>query len=314
MHDSPFQIHILPRQVMTREEFEATAPYCSLGLDGMVSGGPYYNEATKHANFDHHDSVVREATMSTAMQVFVAIKSGLMDAMRINGRPYAHIYINDIDQDTSFAVWLLLRYKQFEKTQSIPHVNRLLALSDRWDITGGAFPINLSDQLVRQHTWVFNPYATIRKSGELATATAEVMRSCMEAIFLRLDRYLMGNAGEAELDTRHEILFDSPEFKIVDEIGGNDARYYLFSIGMNAFISIVARRPDGRMVCSVGRRSQYIPFPVPLLYDAYNDAEGVTREKGWNGSDIVGGCRNNGTGLSWEQLRDITLAECQKVR
>jgi hypothetical protein len=223
------------------------------------------------------------------------------------------IYVNDTDQDTAFAVWLLLNYKLFEGVQSIPNINRLLSLTNRWDITGGAFPMNLDDQLIRQHNWVFQPYTELRKSGALAQATERVMLDNLAAVMARLDKFLMGQSGEVELDTRHVILYDSPEFKIIDEIGGNDARYYLFSKGMKAFISIVARRPDGRLVCSMGRRSQYDRWPQLKLYGDFNAAEGLSPDKGWNGSDIVGGSsRLLGTGLDFGQLRDIAIARLRR--
>lgn len=306
-HSSPFTIHILPRVMLSWDEFVRTTPPRSIALDGVVRGGPQFDPHTCHVNFDHHDGVVREATMSTAMQVFYAIKGGLAESLMHGGRVDAHIYINDTDQDTSLAVWLLINYKKFEGTQSIPHINRLLALTDRWDITGGAFPMNLDDGLIASQTWVFQPYTDLRKSGLLAQANEAVLRSNLEAVLGRLNRFMMGQAEEVPLDTRHIILFDSPEFKIVDEIGGNDARYHLFSKGMNAFISIVARRADGRFVYTVGRRSRYIPFPVSDLYADFTAADGLTRENGWNGSDIVGGSsRALGSGLSWETLRDLT--------
>lgn len=304
---SPFKICVLPRNSMSWDEFAATAPRNSIALDGVVLGGPRFDPLTNHINFDHHDNVVREATMSTAMQVYFALKGGLMQTFMSDDGAEVSIYINDTDQDTAFAVWLLLNYKKFEGTQSIPHINRLLALDDRWDITGGAFPMNLDDNLVRQHNWVFRPYTDLRKSGGLAQATEQVMLDNLEAVIARLNRFLMGQAEEVKLDTRHELLYDSPQFKIVDEIGGNEARYFLFSKGMDAFVSLVARRPDGRFVYSVGRRSQYIRFPVETLYDDFNNAEGFGRRNGWNGSTIIGGSsRHNGSGLSWEQIRDIT--------
>ncbi len=305
---SPFVIHILPRESMSWEEFLRNTPDRSIALDGVVHGGPNFDPETCHLNSDHHDGVIREVTMSTGMQIYFAIKGGLFKAFAVSGKGPIHIYINDTDQDTAFAVWLLLNYKLFEGTQSIPVINRLLALNDRWDITGGAFPMNLDDRLVRNHNWVFRPYTDLRKSGFLAKATAEMLRDNLDAVLRRLDLYLMGQAGEEDLDTRREILYDSPIYKIVDEIGGNEARYLLFNQGMDAFISLVARRDDGRFVYSIGRRSRYIvQFPVPSLYDVLNDAEGFTRANGWNGSDIVGGSsRLNGSGLSWEQLRNLT--------
>lgn len=308
MRFSPFNIQVLPRISMSWEKFLTTTPSRSIALDGVVCGGPNYDSITKHLNFDHHDNVVREATMSTATQVYFAIKGGLSEVLTYNGQIDSTIYINDTDQDTALAVWLLLNYKKFEGIQSIPHINRLLALDDRWDITGGAFPMNLDDQLVRQHTWIFKPYTDLRKSGGLAQATEEVMLDNLEAVLSRLNRYLMGQGEESELDIRHQILYDSPVFKIVDEIGGNEARYHLFGKGMNAFISLIARRSDERFVYTIGRRSRYVQFPVEQLYDDFNHYEGLSREFGWNGSDIIGGSsRQFGSKLSWEEIRDTVL-------
>ena len=312
LHITSFVLHVMPRVQMTWEEFLLNTPNNSIALDGMVLGGPRFEPLTNHINFDHHDGVVREATMSTAMQVYMAIKGGLMDALRVNGSPQGHIYINDTDQDTALAVWLLYRYTLFEATQSIPHINRLLGITDRLDITGGAFPLNLSDKVVRQHAWVFQPYTDLRKSGMLAYADEMMLRMNIEMVVARLDQFLMGNADENALDTRHEILYDSPVYKIVNEIGGNDARYYLYQHGMNAFIGLVATRPDGRLVYTIGRRSQYIRFPIEILYDDYNAAEGRMRSNGWNGSNIIGGCRNHGSSLPWNVLRDITNARLKK--
>lgn len=304
---APFDIHIMPRTRMTWERFLHITPPNSIALDGAVMSGPRCDDKTHHLNFDHHDCVVRDATMSTAMQVYFAIKGDLMDRLP-QGKRWS-VYINDTDQDTAFAVWLLLNYKLFEGVQTIPHVSRLLGITDKWDITGGAFPMNLADKLVREHAWVFQPYSDLRKSGRLATADECVMRDNLDAVLSRLDQFMMGQSGTKALDTRHEILYDSPAFKVVDEIGGNEARYLLFSEGMKAFISIVARRPDGRLVCSIGRKSQHVRFPVSQLYLDFNalEGEGVSPLNGWGGSGIVGGSsRESGTGLSWEQLRDAT--------
>lgn len=304
-----FKIHVLPRASMEWGEFLEKSSPNSIALDGVVRSGPNFCGITNRVNFDHHDMVVREATMSTAMQVYFAIKGGMVGSFLQAKGSQISIWINDTDQDTSLAVWLLLNYKKFEGNQSIPHVSRLLALTDRWDITGGAFPMNLDEQLVRQHSWVFRPYSDLRTSGSLANAGEAILRSNLEAVLRRLDKFMMGEAEEVVLDTRYRLLYDSPEFKIIDEIGGSEARYKLFSEGLNAFISIVARRDDGRLVCSVGRRSRYIPFPVRRLYGVFNEAERLEAPDDWNGSDIVGGSpRAIGTGLGWEQLRDLTIS------
>jgi hypothetical protein len=295
---------------MTWEEFVRSTPRNSIALDGIVTGGPRFCPKTNHVNFDHHDGVIREATMCTALQVYMAIKGGIMEAYRTNGCASGHIYINDDDQDTALAVWLLRNYKKFENVQGHPIVNRIIELTNRWDVTGGAYPMNLDEDLQRQYNWIFEPYTQLRKSGALAMANEAVMESNLEAVLSRLDRAFMGQAEELPLDTSHEIIHKSPHYLMVNEIGGNDARVYLFSQGMKAFISLVAKRTDGAHVISIGRRSQYIPFPVEALYDRFNKEEGLTRHNGWSGSTIVGGSpRKTGTKLPLERIREITDEE-----
>jgi hypothetical protein len=303
------EVVILPRQTMTWEEFCKNTPSKSIALDGMVSGGPAWDEKSLHVNFDHHDAVVREATMSTAMQVLFAIKGGLMDRMGNDCK----VFINDPDQDTAFAVWLLTHHKQFSGVQSHPVISRLLALNDRWDITGGAFPMSLDDTLVRQHCWVFSPYTDLRKSGALAMANEPVIRNCLQAVMENLNAALLGQAKEKDLDSRHEILHASSDFKIVDEIGGNEARYTLFAQNvLSGYISLVTRRPDGRFVYTIGRRSRYVDFPIPELYAKLSAAEPIPAP--WNGSDLIGGSnRSLGSGLSWEQVRNV-VADYLRVR
>ncbi|OGL97091.1 hypothetical protein A2318_04640 [Candidatus Uhrbacteria bacterium RIFOXYB2_FULL_45_11] len=308
LHRGRFIIHVLPRQKIAW----ADLPDNSIAFDGIVNGGPLFDPIRRCVNFDHHDGVVREATMSTCMQVLFAIKGGLMSMFPPGST--IHLYVNDTDQDTSLAIFLVLENHQFTGTKSIPAMSRLIALTDRLDVTGGAFPMDLSDSLLGHHLWVFEHYARSRTSGALAVADAFALTSNLEATLGRLKEFMMGDAGIAPLNKEHRILFDHPRFKIVDEIGGNDARYYLFSHGMDAFISIVARRPDGRMVMSIGRRSRYIPFPVHAIYDRFNKEEGRTRENGFDGSDIVGGSsRLDGTGLTWEKQRDLALEEIEKA-
>jgi hypothetical protein len=305
MNSNLFNIVIMPRLSMEWDEFVFCAPHYSIALDGIVKGGPRYDPKSNHVNFDHHECVIREATMSTAMQVLFAIKGGLLTSWATQTKSIT-VYINDTDQDTSLAVWLLRNYKKFEGSASIPHINRLIALTDKLDITGGAYPMNLDDQIIRQHAWVFHPYLCLRKSGKLAIADENSLRDNLEAVNTRINQFMMNQGQEIDLDTRHTILYDSPYFKIVEEIGGNDARYYLFSQGMNAFVSIIATRPDGRLVCTIGKRSQYINFPIRQLYQDLNNAEDLTSSNGWNGSDIIGGSsRVNGTGLSINKIRDI---------
>jgi hypothetical protein len=294
---------VRPRVTLSWAQFCAEAPPRSIALDGMVSDGPRWDEAGLRANLDHHSHCVREATMSTSKQALFAIKGGIMK--RLGGE--AELWVNDPDQDTSLATWLLLHYRQFEGVQSHPTINRLLELTDRWDITGGAYPTALDDALLETHAWVFDPYMCLRVSGALAVADEAVMRSSFEAVHARLNAVLLGQGGRKKLRTDVTMLHEGARYKILDETGGNEARYLLFSQGMDAFVSLVTTRPDGRHVYSVGRRSQYIDFPVPRILAALNAAEGYAPGSlGWGGSDIIGGShREEGSGLSWQDVRRV---------
>lgn len=294
------KIHFHPRRETTWQSFVETTPPGSIALDGYVTNGPAWCESTLHANFDHHTGCVREATMSSAMQVYFAIKGGLCSRIKD-----IEVYVNDIDQDTAMAIWLLRNHHLFEGPASIPSIGRILTINDRFDITGGSFPTNLADDTYYQHCWVFQPYTEMRKAGEIATASVATMRTLLESIEARLDALLMGKAQLYQPSTKYEILASTEKITVVDEIDGIEARHHLFAAGLikNAYLSIVARR-DGRTVYTIGRRSRYVDFDLPSKYPLLNKAE--TIGKGWGGSDIIGGSdRMHASGLTWQQVLEV---------
>ena len=305
-------LHVLPRQEITWINFFTSEyPADSIALDGFLIGGPSFDYGQRKVNFDHHSGVVRSATMSTCMQVYLAIKEGLFDLFA-GKKP--NVYINDCDQDTALAVWLLENHNLFHDATSIPNISRILNLTNYLDITAGAFPVNLSDDLMASHSWVFQPYTNFRTSGELFSANAATMFLNLEQTMSRLSALMMGQSGKVELDTRHGILWQDGQMTIVDEIGGNDARYYLYSKGMKAFIAIVAKRKDGRTVYSIGKKSRYISFDILAFFkrmnelDSLPDGNSLPMGEQAGGSDLIGGSsRLHASGLSWEQMKDIYL-------
>lgn len=60
----------------------------------------------------------------------MAIKSGLMEAFRDDGQVTLHIYVNDPDQDSSLAVWLLENHERLTGMHSEPLINKLVAAED----------------------------------------------------------------------------------------------------------------------------------------------------------------------------------------
>lgn len=101
-------------------------------------------------NFNHHQDVDRLATRSTSGQVLVAIKQGLIDVMRQDGTPRFNVYVNDPDQDSSLAVWLLANHERISGLKSEPLINKLILAEDLIDTTAGAYPLNPNSTLMRK--------------------------------------------------------------------------------------------------------------------------------------------------------------------
>lgn len=290
------ELKVKPRETATWEDFLGE-PACSIALDGYVTDAPNYDHQGLHVNFDHHHGVVRDATMSTAEQAFMAVKTGLYEAFQKDGKPYAVVYINDCDEDTCLAVFILDNPKLFEGTNSQPSFNRLLALDSKWDITGGAFPASIDEDLMQAHNWIFEPYYEIRRSGQLSIADSSVMSLCIENVCGRIMKFILGQGERLAVDTRINVKQQSAivnGLMLIEEIGGNAARRQMFSKGMNAFLSIVVKKDDGSYVYSIGKKSKYIPIDLQAIYAELNAIEGLTREKGWGGSDIIGGAPRMG--------------------
>lgn len=294
-----FTIHYHPREVVTWLQFREHDH--AIALDGYVAGGPEWDPQRKLANFDHHDGCVRDATMSSAKQVYFAIKSGFCQWMG----PTCDVYVNDIDQDTAMAIWLLRNHHLFEGSGSVPTVSRILELNDRLDITGGAFPMSLSDSIYGTHCWVFEPYTLARKKGLVAKATIKDMAQILELICGRLTQLMMGTAGSTIPETEVKILHTGPITVLDETEGGIESRHLAFAESLipGVYLSIVAVREDGRRVYTLGKKSRYVDFDLRGAFHKLNQLEGFNYPRGWGGSDLIGGSdREQGSGLTWEQI------------
>lgn len=296
-----FNVIILPREVCTWDRFCEGKTH-AIALDGYVAGGPEWDSKRKLVNFDHHDGVVREATMSTAKQVYFALKGGFCEWMG----PKCDVYVNDIDQDTAMAIWILQNHHVFEGSASVPTISRILELNDRLDITGGAFPMNLSDSVYGTHCWIFEPYTNARRKGAIARADTEDMTVILDAICKRLTMLMMNQAGWVAPDVDVKILYRDSAITVLDErTGGIESRHLAFAQNLipRTYLSLVADRDDGRRVYTLGKRSRYVDLPLRDVFARLNHVEGFTSPRGWGGSDLIGGSdRTDGSGLSWEQI------------
>jgi len=297
------EVHIEPRAVKTWEKFKEESPRYSIALDGYVVGRPSYEPAGPFANFNHHEDVDRLGTRSTGAQLYVAIKQGLFTKFSQDGEPYAHLFVNDPDQDVCLSKWLAENSERINGTKSEPLITRLVAVSDLLDTTGGTYPLDPSSRIMRELAWIYEPYNAVRFSGKLAQLNEGEMRNIIEAVCSRISEYTLGRGKTIRLDTRYEEVGGGVGWVMIKELGPF-ARSELFAKGVHAFVS-VRDRGNEHYDYTLGRTSPFIDFPIEHFYKVLNDAEELNGNEGnhWGGGDTIGGSpRKTGSKIKPDDL------------
>jgi hypothetical protein len=298
------KLHVEPHVVLSWKDFAKTKPPYSVALDGYVKDKTQRDITKKMANFDHHSNVDRLSTRSTAEQVYMEINLGLFDAFRKDGKPKMEIYVNDCDEDTILSIWLLLHHDRV-KNHAEPLINKLVFCTDKLDCTGGLYPFGEIPQL-RKMAWIFEPYRKARKGGRLSQMDSDEMRSIIESCMMRISQYSQGNSEECSMDISYQILGGGPDWKLVSE-SSNFARMVMFSVGINAIVSIIE---EGRYV--VAKKSMWINFPIETIFSELNKIEG---KEVWGGSNTIGGSlREFPSKLSSQELESAINQIISKVK
>jgi len=287
------------------EHFIAATPEYSIGLE-VIDDVP--GRRGNRVHFDHHAGVVREATMSAAMQAYVAVRQGRLIERWLPRRSPLPVYVWNADQDVCLAAFILEYHELLERFHSDPLLRWIVQFNNKIDVCGGLYPIDL-DELVRNHfTWVFEPYREQRMKGKME-GDERLVTSTVRHVCDRLKDLLEGRAGVAPITTQPDILFQSPHgFVIADEKGDPTSRLVLASQGYTNLISLVCRRKNGRYTYSVIRGSPYDEdtFQVAKLIQAFQAAEDLPNAKIWGGSTLAAGSDSElGSSLHWTRLRDI---------
>src|SRR3989344_1321958 len=265
-------------------------------IQARLISGPY-------SNLNHHEEVDRLATRSTSGQAYVNIKLGLLDSYRVDGKVYGHIFVNDPDQDTCLAVWLLQNHERIEGARSEPLINRLVDVEDLLDVTAGAYPFDPSSRIMRQLGWVFQPYTNALITGRLKRMDESEMRTTIEAVGERISKHVLGEGKEIELDTNYDRIGGGLGWAMIKELGP-PARTRLFHEGIKAFVSVRGEE-SGSFTYSIGKMSPFVTFPVQELYAALNRMEGIPEGDSdcWGGGNTISGSpRNRGSALKPKEL------------
>lgn len=293
-------LHVEPGVVLDWETFKAEKPPFSIALDGFVYGMTKFSAEGPYANFNHHEEVERLSTRSTCMQIYFSIMMGLFDTFQKDEKPFAHVYVNDADQDVCLSCWLLNNPEQVGLIRWDKPLSRLIVIEDFLDASGGAFPFNDTkrpDSLLKRQAWIFEPYTAARRNRTLHAMDEKEMQNIIEAVGHRITLFSNSQSGILELDLTPKIIGGGTGWKMIEEKDGY-ARASLYASGTKAFVGM-RQRKDGNYTYVVGKMSPFVTFPIIDIYHALNQVENLTDKSNlWGGSDIIGGSpRRTGSSL-----------------
>ena len=301
-------LHVEPGIVRNWEEFQTEKPPFSIALDGFVYGMTRYNPIGPYANFNHHEEVERLSTRSTCMQIYFSIMMGLYDSFQKAGKPYAHVYVNDADQDVCLAYWLLKNPEQVSLIRWESPLARFIVAEDFLDASAGAFPFDDSirpDSLLKTQAWIFEPYTKARRERTLHLMDGIAMQQLIEAICDRITLFAQSKSRMLEPDLKPEIIGGGRDWKMIVEKDGY-ARSSLYASGTKAFVGI-RQRKDGNYTYVIGKMSPFVTFPISDIFQVLNQVENLTDACNlWGGSDIIGGSpRRTGSTLPPQRVETI---------
>ncbi|MBS3140666.1 hypothetical protein J4405_00810 [Candidatus Woesearchaeota archaeon] len=279
-------LFVEPGKVYSWEDFKREKPRFSIALDGIVDDSTQRDPYGPYANFDHHVRVDRASTLSTSLQVYEEINMDLFDTFRLSGIPEANIFVNDPDEDTCLAYWLLKNHERIPN-HAFPAINRLVTIEDKLDRHAGAYPLPES-RIRRQLAWIFEPYNNARFKGTLHNLDSDGVRNIIETVSGRITEHVFNGGQELALEGHYEVIGGGDTWKLTKETGPA-SRMAMYNDKIKAFISLVGEK-DGRFFYVMGRKSVWVPFDIPALYKYLNGIDtGITDNNKWGGSNTIGG-------------------------
>lgn len=295
-------LHVRPQDppVPDQATYERTAQPFSVGIDGFVGTGTWYNLDIPMMCLNHHEGCDRTVTLATCQQALRVVRLNVMKAFEdAYGNPTMHVDANDCDHDVCASWWVLKNHERCKAALN-QHVNALIAITGDLDATAGAYPIPRTIEMMRKIDWVYDPYMQFRISGQIDKRDPSAFRGIIDSVCLRIDAFVNGRAEMLDtMDRRYEDVRVEKGWRMIKELG-TGARGSVFADGIEAFLSI-RERLDGAHSVSICKSSPFVRhFNVPRILNALNEEEGLTdKPDRWGGSDLVGGSpRVSGTRLS----------------
>ncbi len=297
-----------PRVVKTWNQFIKESPPYSIALDGYVSGAPKYQPEGPRLNLNHHKTAVDgHSALCASMQAYLKLKTGLFEKFAVNGGPHAQVYVNDADQDSSLAAFILTKPEVSSSAKNQNKLEELLYHEQIMEITGGMFPLDTKSRIMQKMAWIFEPYDSVRMSEKIYSMNADEMKNLMQDIFLRIENHLSGRSCEMGLDNSYTILHGNHEnFALVKE-NSVYSRAKMIKEGIKAF-ALLVKENAGVYKYTLGKISDFVPIPLPKIYDFLNKFENIKLDDAdrWGGSRTIGGSpRINGSKIPPEKLFEL---------
>jgi hypothetical protein len=245
-------------------------------------------------------------------------KDRLFKTFQKDGRPYAKVFVEDCDEDVSTAVALLRFACEAPELLRNPRLDLLVSIESNLDLSSGMYAGNADLDTLDQIRWVYAPYQDAKRQGRIPEMDAKEMGEIITLIGERIRAFVENQAERVTANGSYDRLRDGDGWCMVKETG-NDARGQMGRDGIEAFVSIVELPPlpDGvaRWKYSLGRLSEWIPFPLDELYAYLNVVEGIDPKSTdrWGGSSLSGGSpKNTHSSLSPDQLHAAIETFLQK--
>ncbi|MBR9703138.1 hypothetical protein GOV10_03820 [Candidatus Woesearchaeota archaeon] len=301
------ELIIEPRVSMSWTDFkDQKGPY-SIALDGYVTHRTMRDRKGPYANFDHHMRCDRFSTIATCGQVYNEVRNHMMeDSFQKDGQPHAHIYVNDPDEDTELASFILLNHEDPKIIHS-PFLKDLVLYEEEADRMGGAI-LDINPELQRAVESIFGPYNNARFKEDFLDMDSDDMRVVFDATHKRIYDYLTGKEPTGEYTIPEElrkfdILHQGTDWILTQEYS-QMSRIKMFREGHKRFIALLGES-NSRYRYSIGRKSEWVDFDLKTLYKMLNkvEAELVYHGNLWGGSNTIGGSpRFTGSHLPPEEL------------
>ena len=297
-------LQVPPHRFANWAEFISGAPEYSIGLE-VVDDTPGHRG--HHVHFDHHAGVVREATMSAAMQAYIAVRQGrFMERWLKRKRPIP-VYVWNADQDVCLACFIL-EYHELLERKSSPLIRQIVQFNNKIDVCGGLYPDQprrTGEQPLHLGVSALLPAAYAREDARGRSAhqghhPGSVRPPAGPSGGPRRHRPHHGQAGNPvrlALQFCHRGREGRPQFP---PGAGGAGFHQLHQPGGHAAQREMHVQRDSRLPYDDD------VFEVPKLIEAFQAAEDLPGVRLWGGSNMAAGSDSElGSSLHWTQLRDI---------